>query len=173
MKLSLLLILLASSALFAQEAKTVVGPSNVWLAEGASALLAGDAEEGIRLTNIGLKSAMGKRDKVAGLSNLCAGYAMLRLWQTALEYCDQAIDLNDRHWRAYSNRALVYINLNRYRDAEADIVKGEQLAPNSEKVKSVRAMLTDSAPETTSEAPPRSRDKRRAQLSTRSPAAQA
>jgi tetratricopeptide (TPR) repeat protein len=163
-KLSFLFVLLASSAVYAQEAKTVVGPSNVWLAEGASALLAGDAEEGIRLTNVGLKSAMGKRDKVAGLSNLCAGYAMLGLWQTALKYCDQAIDLNDRHWRAYSNRALVYINLGRFADAEADIVKGEQLAPNSGKVKSVRAMLTERAPETTSKAPLRSQDKRRALL---------
>jgi tetratricopeptide (TPR) repeat protein len=142
-KLPILLLLLAGTAAYAQEARTVVGPSNVWLAEGASALLAGDAEEGIRLTNIGLKSAMGKRDKVAGLSNLCAGYAMLQLWQTALNYCDQAIELNDKHWRAYSNRALVYIKLNRYRDAEADIVKGEQLAPNSETVKTVRALLPE------------------------------
>ena len=38
-------------------AKTVVGPANADLADGAAALRAGDAEEGIRLTKRGLATA--------------------------------------------------------------------------------------------------------------------
>ena len=58
-------------------AKTVVGPANADLADGAAALRAGDAEEGVRLTRRGLASAAGPRERVAGYSNLCAGLAML------------------------------------------------------------------------------------------------
>ncbi|MDH3587072.1 MAG: hypothetical protein OEQ30_08280, partial [Gammaproteobacteria bacterium] len=58
-------------------AKTVVGPGNVDLADGAAALRVGDAEEGVRLTQRGLSTANSQRDRVAGYSNLCAGLVML------------------------------------------------------------------------------------------------
>lgn len=139
----LLLLVLVTAAVHAEESKTVVGPTNANLAAGADALLARDAEEGIRLTHLGLNAAANRRERVSGLSNLCAGYAMLNQWETALQYCDQALELNERHWRSYSNRALVYINLKRYADAEADILKGQELAPNSRNLKIVRSMLLD------------------------------
>jgi tetratricopeptide (TPR) repeat protein len=114
----LLLLVLIAAVVHAEESKTVVGPTNANLAAGADALLARDAEEGIRLTHLGLNAAANRRERVSGLSNLCAGYAMLEQWQTALQYCDQALELNERHWRSYSNRALVYIKLKRYADAQ-------------------------------------------------------
>ena len=53
-------------------ARTVIGPDNADLADGAAALRVGNAEDGVRLTERGLKSASSRRDRVAGYSNLCA-----------------------------------------------------------------------------------------------------
>ena len=39
--------------------KTVLGPRNVYLYDGANTLKAGDGEEGVRLTLLGLNSAHG------------------------------------------------------------------------------------------------------------------
>jgi tetratricopeptide (TPR) repeat protein len=127
----------------AQENKTVIGPRNADLYHGANALLAGDAEEGVRLTMRGLQTETSRQDRITAMSNLCAGYIMLEKLDTAVSYCDQVIEQNDRHWRAYSNRALAYIKLARYEEAEQDLQKAEALAANSRKVKTVRAMLLD------------------------------
>jgi len=129
----------------AQENKTVIGPSNPDLHNGAQALLAGDAEEGVRLTLLGLRHASNTRERITGMSNLCASYVMLEQLDTALSYCGQVLAQNDRHWRAYNNRALAHLQMERYIDAEQDLQKAESLAPNSRKVKTVRAMLLDAA----------------------------
>ena len=127
----------------AQQNTTVLGPSNLDLYHGANALLAGDAEEGVRLTLIGLRYEHGGRDRLTGLSNLCAGYIMLEQLETALTYCDQVLEQNDDYWRAYSNRALAYIKLGRFEEAEQDLQKAEALAENARTVKIVRSMLLD------------------------------
>ena len=103
----------------------------------------GDAEEGVRLTQRGLRSATKPRDRVAGYSNLCAGLIMLDRYQEAIESCDAAIALNEQHWRSYSNRALANIKLKRYADAEQDIRRAEALNPNARTIKTVRAMYLD------------------------------
>lgn len=123
--------------------KTVIGPRNPDLADGAQELLAGNAEEGIRLTRLGLDVAVGQRERNAGLGNICAGYVMLRQYKDALGYCNQALSENDRNWRALSNRALIYIKLKRYEEAAADLDKGEQLAPRAKAIKEVRGMYMD------------------------------
>lgn len=127
----------------AQESKTVLGPANPELAQGADELLAGNAEEGVRLSLIGLQHQTGRRDKLAGLSNLCAGYFMLDQLDTALLYCNRALEEDDKNWRALNNRALIYVTTKRYLEAEQDILKGQQLAPNSRNLKIVRSMLLD------------------------------
>jgi tetratricopeptide (TPR) repeat protein len=124
-------------------AKTVVGPSNADLADGAVALQAGDADEGVRLTQRGLAAATSKRDRVAGYSNLCAGLAMLDRLDEALEACNRALELDDEHWRGYSNRALVYLRQQRYAEAERDISRGQALSPNARPLKDLRAMYLD------------------------------
>ena len=58
----------------ARQNTTVLGPSNPDLHAGAQALLMGDADEGVRLTLLGLKYEGNTRDRITGLSNLCAGY---------------------------------------------------------------------------------------------------
>jgi len=68
---------------------------------------------------------------------------MLREYDTALAYCDEVLGENDGHWRAYSNRALIYVKLGRLEDAERDLEKGEAISPNSRTLKAVRRMLLD------------------------------
>jgi len=126
-----------------QENKTVLGPSNPDLYYGAQALLAGDGEEGVRLTLLGVKRAANSRDRITGKSNLCAGYIMLGQYEIALSYCDQVLAENDQHWRSYSNRALAYLKLGRFEDTEVDLQKAEAIAPNARTVKVVRSMLLD------------------------------
>lgn len=136
---ALLLPLLA----VAQEHKTVVGPRNIDLYAGAEALRDGDAEEGLRRTLKGLKYAATSRERVAGMSNACAGYVMLGRPEDALEWCNRALGIQERYWRALTNRALAYLELERFDESEADISLAEELAPGARSVKTVRAMLLD------------------------------
>ena len=122
---------------------TIVGPTNPDLALGADELLAGNFKEGVRLSLLGLAMATGRRERLTALSNLCAGYIMLDQLDTALTYCDLAIDNNDQHWRARNNRALIYVKQKKYLEAEQDILVGQEYAPNSSTLKMVRSMLLD------------------------------
>ena len=83
------ILLLACQSVCAQQSTTVIGPSNAELAAGARELLAGNAEEGVRLSLQGLKYAASRADKLAGMSNLCAGYFMLKDLDEALLYCNR------------------------------------------------------------------------------------
>lgn len=123
--------------------KTVIGPRNASLAAGAEALLAGDAETGVRRTLEGLEEAVGEREHEAALSNLCAGYILLAQYQAALGYCDLLLARNDKNWRAYNNRAVVYIKLGQYAKAERDLARGEALRPGAHTLKVARAMYMD------------------------------
>lgn len=124
-------------------AKTVLGSVNQDLSEGADALKAGDAELGIQLTRRGLEMASSRREKQAGLSNLCAGYVMIEDYRTALAYCDEALADNYRNWRALSNRALIYVKTGRYDEAKDDLDVAQGMAPNALVLKTVRGMLLD------------------------------
>ena len=138
------LLLLGCGHLAAQEeSKTVIGPRNVALAEGAEALMAKDGEEGVRLTLIGLNIAQGYKEKKAALSNLCAGYLMIDQPHTALQYCNEALEQFPDFWRAYNNRALVYLRLDRFEESEADIRRGQELRPGAETLKIAKGMLLD------------------------------
>lgn len=125
------------------QSKTVIGPSNPDLVNGAEELLARNPEEGIRLTRRGLAVATSSRERQAAFANLCAGYLMIEQYTTALAYCDKALAENDSNWRALSNRALVYIKTGRYDEAKADIERGAALAPQATTIKEVRGLLLD------------------------------
>ena len=144
----LLVVLLSSVAAPAtaqddSQARTVIGPSNIDLADGADALKAGDAERGVHLTQRGLQSASNDRERVAGLSNLCAGLVMLERHSEALEACDRALAIDDNHWRAYCNRALANLRLSKFDAAARDISSAEAISPNARSVKRVKSMLLD------------------------------
>jgi len=137
-------LLLSGSELAAQgESKTVIGPRNVFLADGAEALLAGDAEQGIRLTLQALEFAHGARETKYAHANLCAGYAMIQKPSTALVHCNWVLERDSNYWRAYNNRAIAYLQLGRYEESEADIARGQALQPGSSNLKTVKGMLLD------------------------------
>jgi|SRR5687767_7241248 tetratricopeptide (TPR) repeat protein len=110
---------------------TVIGPSNLLLAQGATALEQGRAEEGVRLTLEGLKFPSAQRDTAAGHANLCAGYSMLKQWDEALRHCDKSIELDPGNWRAFNNRAAVFVAKGLYDRALTDVQSGLEIAPNS------------------------------------------
>ena len=123
--------------------KTVIGPSNVDLQDGASALMAGRIEEGVRLTLQGLKVAASAREEEAALSNLCAGYILLDQLNEALKYCELLLARNEDNWRAYNNRAVIYIKKREFEKADADLKRGEALRPGAHTLKVARAMYMD------------------------------
>ncbi len=138
------IVLLAWSQVAAEEDnRTIIGPRNPQLAEGAQALNAGDAEEGVRLTLRGLEIAQGDRERKSAHSNLCAGYLLMDQPIAALKHCDEAIAIDPRFWRAYNNRALVYLRLDRFEESEADVARGQALRPSSVKLKETRGLLLD------------------------------
>ncbi len=123
--------------------KTVIGPRNPFLFDGANLLKTGDGEEGVRLTLLGLKAALGQREEKTGHANLCAGFLLLEQLDTALEHCNWVLDLDPYHWRTYNNRAIVYLKLERFDESAADIKRGQELNPRSEKLKEVKGMYLD------------------------------
>ena len=127
----------------AQENRIVVGVSNIDIMDGADALLAGDVEEGVERTLAGLRYASAGKERLTGLSNLCAGYILLERYDDALEQCNKALSEDVDYWRALANRALIYILKGRYDAADKDLDRAEELAPNAHTVKNVRELLRD------------------------------
>ena len=141
--ITLIATILLVSASSAQDSKVVIGPRNLDLADGAQELLAGNARDGVELTLRGLKFAQGRREKEAALSNLCAGYIMINELNSALSYCNMLLLSNDRHWRGYNNRALIYVMQEEYKKAEEDLLIGQEINPNARTLKVVKGMLLD------------------------------
>lgn len=126
-----------------QEMKMVVGPSNIDLHNGAELLKRGDAERGLELTLEGLETAATSRERVVGMSNACAACVMLGRYKQAVSWCDQALDIRSRNWRALINRSHAYLRLGQFEQAEADLVAAEEIAPGARSVKLVRSMYLD------------------------------
>ena len=138
--------LLAMAQVYADDStqtKTVIGPTNSFLYDGANELIARNADVGVPLTLRGLEIAHGLREKKVAHANLCAGFLMLNQPDTALEHCNWVLERDTHHWRTYNNRALVYLRLDRYEEAEADIRKGQELNPRSETLKEVKGLYLD------------------------------
>ena len=109
---------------------TVIG-ANSLLSDGATALEAGRTEEGLRLTLAGLSEPGSPRDIAAGHANACAALVVLRDWDDALQHCNQSIQMDRGNWRAFNNRAAVYVAKGLYDLAIRDIEAGLALAPHS------------------------------------------
>jgi hypothetical protein len=125
------------------QSKTVLGPTNIYLFDGANELLAGNANKGVPLTMKGLELAHGLREEKVGHANLCAGFMMLDQPETALVHCNWVLERDQYHWRTYNNRALVYLRLERFDESDADIKRGQELNPRSENLKEVKGMYMD------------------------------
>ena len=127
----------------AEDHKIVIGPTNMELYDGAMALQSGDGEEGVRLTLLGLQHATSDRERLTGMSNLCAGYLMLERFDEALKQCNLALADDPDYWPALTNRASLYVVTKRYEDAEIDLVRAEELAPSARSVREVRQLFRD------------------------------
>lgn len=151
--LILIVILLTTSIVVGQEdigSKTVIGPRNADLYNGANLIKSGNAtgdleliRRGTELTLQGLTYADGREEEEKGLSNLCAGYIILKELDKAINYCDLAVKRNPENWHAYSNRALAFVFKKDYVSAKRDIDRGLQLNPDSRILLRVQALYLD------------------------------
>lgn len=110
---------------------TIFGSTNVLLSDGASKLEAGQVEEGLRLTLAGLKESVDRHDIAAGHANACAGFVLLQQFDQALDHCNQAVEMDGGNWRAFNNRAAIYVAKGLFELALRDIHAGLEIAPNS------------------------------------------
>jgi tetratricopeptide (TPR) repeat protein len=133
---------MASAETPAASSNTVIGP-NVMLADGAEALMRGDWERGIQLTQMGLTFAVSQQDRASALANLCAGFAALKKYQRALEYCDQSIALVEDNWRTWQNRAAANLGLGKIEESLRDIQRGLQINPDSDSLQKTLAIARD------------------------------
>lgn len=118
----------------------VIGPRNPDLHKGAELLLEGRTREGVELTLRGLRVAQGKREEDAALSNLCSGYLVLGRYAEALEYCEHLLARDDKSWRGFNNRALIYIKTGQYEKAHRDLVRAEELNPGAYTLRIARSI---------------------------------
>ena len=143
MRTLLILAFVFASASWAAEPQFRIGSANPDLYQGARALQAGRHEEGIKLTLRGLESAGSRKEEEVALSNLCAGYTNMGDYESALKYCDILLQRNDKLWRPYNSKALIYINTKQYDKAEQALIKGEALNPGAQSMKIARALFLD------------------------------
>ena len=134
------LVLLGFSAVLAQGkafaadkpmSATIIGPENPLLKDGADALEAGRADDGVRLTLEGLKIPVPTHLAAAAHANLCAGYVLLHRYDEALAHCNTSISLDPNNWRAYNNRAAVFSARSLYEQALDDVHTALKLSPGS------------------------------------------
>jgi len=138
----LFLLMSVPAAVIASEPENtmIIGP-NQYLSDGASALQRGAYEEGIRLTLEGLRFQSSRIHRASALNNLCAGYIGARQYDRAIESCDEALEINERNWRIYNNRALAYLGAHQPGAARRELAKGLALNPESRKLDEVRALI--------------------------------
>jgi tetratricopeptide (TPR) repeat protein len=121
---------------------TVIGP-NVMLADGAEALMRGDWDRGVQLTQMGLTFTVSQQDRASALANLCAGFVGLKQYKRALEHCDQSIALSNDNWRTWQNRAAANLGLGKIEESLSDIQRGLQLNPDSDALQKTLAIARD------------------------------
>jgi tetratricopeptide (TPR) repeat protein len=123
--------------------RTVLG-TNEYLSAGADAIRGGQYDEGIRLTELGMqRSTLTKGDRSAALSNLCAALAAKHEVQRAIDACTESLILNDKNWRAFSNRSYAYYLKGQYRKANADLRAAAAINPDARQVARIRGMVNE------------------------------
>jgi tetratricopeptide (TPR) repeat protein len=126
----------------AAQANTVIG-ANAMLSDGAAAMMSGDWERGVLLTQMGLNTALSQTDRAAAYANLCAGYAAMKKYERALENCDQSLAIYDGNWRAWQNRAAAHLGLGKIEESLQDIQRGLELNPDSQDLQKTLAIARD------------------------------
>jgi tetratricopeptide (TPR) repeat protein len=127
-----------SSLVHASDLERTIFGVNAQLADGATALSVGNYDEGIRLTKLGLSGPPKPEQRSAALSNLCAGFDGNEQYERALAHCTAALEINNRNWQAYTNRAVAYLGMGELEAAEVDISRAVALNPKSKKLRRVQ-----------------------------------
>jgi tetratricopeptide (TPR) repeat protein len=125
------------------DSRTVLGGGNELLAAGAEMIRAGQYADGIRLTTQGLERSASIVDRAAALSNLCAAHAAKGDPDLAITFCTQSIEINERNWRAYSNRSYAFYLKGMYAQASADLEVAASISPNARQVMQIRGMINE------------------------------
>jgi tetratricopeptide (TPR) repeat protein len=124
--------------------RSILGAGNEFLSAGSFAIRMGQYDEGIRLTNLGLtRYQPNRQDRASALSNLCAAHAAKGEPDIAIPYCDESIEMNDRNWRAYSNRAYSYFLKGMLNDATLNLDLAADLNPDARQVLEIRGMINE------------------------------
>ena len=121
---------------------TVIGPHPL-LTEGADALTRGDFQRGVDLTARGLNLTTDPQNRAAAMANICAGYAGLRNFATALSFCNQSVEIYQGNWRAWQNRAAAHLGLGRLQESLEDIRHGLELNPRSQALQKTLGMVKE------------------------------
>jgi tetratricopeptide (TPR) repeat protein len=125
------------------DSRTVLGGGNDYLAAGAEMIRAGQYDDGIRLTTLGLERSPSIADKAAALSNLCAAHAAKGNPDLAITFCTESIDVNEKNWRAYSNRSYAFYLKGMYAQANSDLELASSISPNARQVIQIRGMINE------------------------------
>ena len=145
-----LILSISSGAAIAQlegrqpDSRIVLGGGNELLSAGAEAIRYGRYDDGIRLTLMGLERP-GTTDTIraAALSNLCAAHAGKNEPDQAIRYCGESIEINQRNWRAWSNRSYAYWLKGMYAEANVDLEAAMAINPGARQVFQIRGMLNE------------------------------
>jgi tetratricopeptide (TPR) repeat protein len=125
------------------DSRTVLGGGDEYLSAAADAIRAGEYEDGIRLTTLGLERPQSQPDRAAALSNLCAAHAAKGEPDAAIKYCDESIAMNEHNWRAYINRSYAYYLKRMFTESSADLAVAETLNPTARQIEQIRGMINE------------------------------
>lgn len=124
------------------QATTVIG-ANPDLSEGAAAMMSGDWQRGIDLTQAAITGVLTPGDRAAALANLCAGYAALKQYEKGIDFCSQSLQIDANNWRAWQNHAACNLGLGKIEESLQDIQRGLQLNPDSDALQKTLAIARD------------------------------
>jgi tetratricopeptide (TPR) repeat protein len=123
--------------------RTVLGAGTDYLSAGAEAIRLGDYDEGIRLTTMGLRRGASTANRAAGLSNLCAAHAAKNEPDLAIAYCTESLAINNRNWRAYSNRSYAYYLKGLLPQAYSDLRTATEINPSARQLAIIQGMINE------------------------------
>ena len=124
------------------QATTVIG-ANPDLSSGAAAMMSGDWQRGIDLTEAAITGVLAPEDRAAALANICAGYAALKQYAKGIDFCNQSLQIDANNWRAWQNHAACNLGLGKIEESLQDIQRGLQLNPDSDALQKTLAIARD------------------------------
>ncbi len=116
-----------------------------YLNAGAHAMMRNQFELGVQLTHLALEQTLDNYERATALSNLCAGYAQLKKFATALAFCNQSIILDKDNWRAWLNRAAAHMGTGMVGESMQDVTRGLALNPEAPELQLAFKIISEAA----------------------------